>query len=159
MFTSTDITGQRFGKLVACWPVGRRWSHVVWLCVCDCGSLCRPDRHSLNSGKVSNCGRWCRKKARDAHSKSRTYATWECMIQRCTNPNTKDFKDYGGRGIVVCDRWMIFRNFLADMGERPEGKTLDRIDNDGNYGIGNCKWSTPSEQQRNKRCFTRKEKH
>ena len=72
------------------------------------------------------------------------------MKTRCLNPNNKRFKDYGGRGIMICERWMVFENFLADMGERPEGKTLDRINNDGHYEPSNCKWSTSKEQANNR---------
>jgi hypothetical protein len=80
-----------------------------------------------------------------------TYYVWAAMVQRCTNPANKEWDRYGGRGITVCSRWRDFRNFLADMGEQPEGLTLDRIDNDGGYGPGNCQWATTSEQQRNTR--------
>lgn len=88
---------------------------------------------------------------------SPTYTSWENMISRCYNTNNPQYSDYGGRGITVCPGWRDFKNFLADMGERPYGLTLDRIDNDGNYELGNCKWSTRSEQQRNRRCGYRKD--
>jgi len=82
----------------------------------------------------------------------REYYSWEAMKNRCSNPRSPKFLDYGGRGIKVCDRWMFsFENFLEDMGERKEGLTLDRINNDGNYEPGNCRWATKKEQQRNKR--------
>ena len=80
-----------------------------------------------------------------------TYLTWKSMIQRCTNSKFTYFKDYGGRGIIVCERWRVFSNFLEDMGIRPKGKTLDRKNNDANYEPNNCRWTTPTQQQRNRR--------
>ena len=80
-----------------------------------------------------------------------TYYSWRCMKERCGNPNNKYYSYYGGRGIRVCDRWMDFANFLADLGERPEGLTLDRINSDGNYEPGNCRWVTMKEQAQNRR--------
>ena len=85
---------------------------------------------------------------------SPTYETWHAMIQRCTNPRASNWGYYGGRGITVCDRWLhSFENFLADMGMRPADLSLDRIDNDGNYEPGNCRWATAVEQSQNRRGY------
>jgi hypothetical protein len=80
-----------------------------------------------------------------------TYNVWQAMLQRCLNPTQPNYRNYGARGISVCDRWLVYTNFLEDMGERPDGLSLDRIDNDGNYEPDNCRWATAAQQVRNSR--------
>lgn len=159
-----NVAGMRFGRLVAQWPVGRRARSIYWLCVCDCGTLTIVRGSHLTRAAIKSCrclgGDLARQKPnqlRHGHTrkgswKTPTYASWQAMTERCANPKGTNWKDYGGRGITVCERWKKFENFLADMGERPEGKSIDRYpNNDGNYEIGNCRWATRSEQQRNRR--------
>ena len=146
-----DITGQRFGR----WTV-QGWAGTKWRCLCDCGATNEVGGYQLREGLSLSCG--CLRKeqlTRHGHARKRnrtpTYKTWYAMIQRCTNPKTKQFKDYGGRGIKVCDEWLSFDAFLRDMVECPAGNSLDRIDNDAGYSKENCRWTTRAEQQRNQR--------
>jgi len=152
----SDIAGRRFGRLVAVAPVNVQ-GRYKWDCRCDCGALTTVDGRELRSGGTLSCG-CLRRDTNRTHGCSQrtpTYRSWEHMLQRCFNPNEKHFADYGGRGITVCDRWRGtegFANFLADMGERPPGKTVDRYpDNDGDYRPGNCRWATQKEQNANRR--------
>jgi hypothetical protein len=150
-----NIAGQRFGRLLALKPVSsnkyRRWN---WEYKCDCGNVVVMDAAQVNSGQTKSCGCFRREHSRDAHTthgKARTPAhnSWIAMRRRCLDSNNPNYPHYGGRGITICGRWSKFENFLADMGERPAGKTLDRIDNTGNYEPSNCRWATTAEQLRN----------
>jgi hypothetical protein len=91
-------------------------------------------------------------------SRTRAYRSWLGMMARCFDPRNKSYPDYGGRGVTVCERWLRVENFYADMGERPPGMSLDRVDNGGIYERGNCRWATPLEQARNRRRAKRRRK-
>lgn len=142
----------------------RAGGSVVWKCLCDCGNTTNVSAGHLNSGHTTSCG--CHKKeasstvctqlfTKHGHSKngviSKTYSAWLHMLNRCNNPKNASYGNYGGRGISVCERWREYANFLDDMGESPIDKTLDRIDNSGNYEPENCRWVTMKVQQNNKR--------
>jgi hypothetical protein len=149
-----DLTGQKFGRLTVVRRDGsNKHKKAIWFCKCDCGNEKRVTTGNLKSGGVRSCG--CLQiEIRTRHSKSDTleYYIWSQMIQRCENPKNKHYKDYGQRGISVCERWHNFKNFYADMGDKPSPKlSLDRIDVNGNYEPSNCKWSTPLEQTLNRR--------
>ena len=155
MSTLVDLSGESFGRLrvlarVENGPDGR----ARWLCVCNCGLQTIVLGKCLRSRHTTSCG--CRKNDRVhghlvGHRASPTYFSWQTMIQRCKNQKAPNYSYYGGRSIKVCGRWLSFENFLTDMGVRPEGLTLDRIDSDGDYEPGNCRWASWKEQMANRR--------
>lgn len=157
-----DLTGQTFGRLTVIrrdgnHPKKRQDGKVVkgetiWLCQCECGNLSRTQGRRLTSGRTRSCG-CLNREAITKHGMwhSRVYKIWDGMKSRCENPHHSAYQRYGARGITVCERWHIFENFLADMGEPPVNHSLERIDNAKDYSPDNCKWATSHEQSRNKR--------
>lgn len=170
-----DITGVRSGRLVAL-----HFSRInqnakrLWLCKCDCGNECEVIGTRIKNGRTSSCGclhaETAAQNGKNAAAKigasrithgaschrstgtTKEYMIWCSMRQRCGNPNNKKFPDYGGRGIRVCERWERFENFIADMGQKPSpDHSIDRINNDGNYEPGNCRWVTQEVQVSNQR--------
>lgn len=156
-----DLSGRRFGRLTVIEVFSRpvRAEHspsgkphdMVWKCHCDCGNETTVSRGNLKNGSTTSCG--CKRNIQGGHSKKHPlWKRFEQMIDRCTKPDNKDFKHYGGRGISVCERWRSFPFFLEDMeASYFPGASLERKNNNGDYEPGNVRWATAKEQAQNRR--------
>lgn len=155
MSKALELTGKRFGRLTALKIVGKRGKSNLWRCICDCGNETEVSAGDLNSGHSKSCR--CYHPAKHGYAAGGKVASensiWSHIKARCYNSNNPAYKNYGGRGIKVCDRWLnSFENFIADMGNRPTKKhSIDRIDNDKGYSPDNCRWATDIQQNRNTR--------
>jgi hypothetical protein len=158
----SEVIGQRFGRLVVKGAAGTRKRPCgtvtrLFLCECDCGNVTTPALASLRAGNSTSCG--CARNETLAslatHGNTRgrkvtgAYSSWAAMLARCENPKNRAYPRYGGNGVTVCVAWHTFEGFLADMGERPAGLTIERIKNSVGYAPGNCRWATCAEQSRN----------
>lgn len=158
MSRKIDLAGQRFGRLLIKQENGRSSAgNILWLCVCDCGNVSTVNSNNLRNGSIRSCGCFAREQAKIAHTThgmkgTPIYTTWAAMNSRCTNLNDPAFSYYGERGIMVCERWgKSFENFYADMGNKPKGMSIERLNNNLGYSPTNCCWADSKTQNRNSR--------
>lgn len=151
----TDISGKVFGRLTAIRFVNRARNSSIWECRCVCGTTKLVRRQHLLSGATKSCGcligeTTAARNFTHGLTGTKTYTAWANMIKRCENATASGFERYGGAGVSVCERWRKFENFLADMGEAPQGMTIDRRDSAAGYSKVNCRWATATTQARNR---------
>lgn len=147
-----DLIGKKFGRLEV---IDFDSLENKWLCRCDCGNTNKVITSSLNRGNTRSCGCLLKETTKITHSKhgmynSKVYHVWNSMVQRCINPENQSYENYGGRGITVCEDWLVFENFYRDMGE-PNGLTIERKNNNLGYSKDNCIWTTRQVQNKNHR--------
>lgn len=148
-----DLTGRKFGRLTVTGRDGtQNGKYVHWICSCNCGEKTSVRSAHLRYGNIKSCSCLALdNKTIHGMLGTPTYKSWVRMKQRCTNERNLGYKNYGGRGIAICEEWHKFENFFKDMGKRPKGFTIERISNDRGYSKENCEWATMKKQLNNTR--------